>query len=99
MNGFAVVELGVLGLVLVAAAIALIVWKGPRLLAFGGLLTGFGGVWTLLFGRVALTCGDGAVFPDATCMTEDLAPWVVGSASLVVAGVIVSVVAIRRARS
>jgi hypothetical protein len=95
---FAVVELGVIGFALLAAAVGLIAWKGPALLAGGGLLSGFGLTWLLLFGRVQLTCGAGAVFPDSSCMSEDLTGWIVGSAAILGLGLLATAVGWRRAR-
>jgi len=97
-TGFVTIELGVIGLSLVLASIALIVWKGPRLPGFGGLLAGFGGLWTFLFARVALTCGPQALLPDSGCFTEDLTPWIAGSGALFAAGLVLSIVALRRRR-
>lgn len=94
--GFLVIELGVVGLAFLALAVFLIVWKGPRMLAFGGLLTGFGCLWAVLFARVALTCGADAFFPDAGCATEDLTSWIAGSAAIFVLGLGLSAVALRR---
>lgn len=97
-SGFLVLELGVVGLAFVVASIAVIAWKGPRIVVFGGLLAGFGGLWTVLFARVALTCGAAALFPDQTCSTEDLTPWVLGSAAVLVLGLGVSWNGARRMR-
>ena len=97
-SGFLVVELGVIGLAFALVSIALIAWKGPPLIAFGGLLAGFGGLWTLLIGRVALTCGADAFFPDPNCMTDDLTAWVAGSALLFLGGLVASAVGMRRRR-
>ena len=96
--GFLLIELGVVGLAFLALAVLLIVWKGPRMLAFGGLLTGFGCLWTVLLARVALTCGVDAFFPDANCATEDLTSWISGSAAIFVVGLGMSAVALRMLR-
>ena len=97
-SGFLVIEVGVVGLAFVAASIALIAWKGPRLLALGGLLTGFGGLWMVLFARVTLTCGADAFVPDPSCSTEDLTPWLVGSAAMLVLGLGIAGYGSRRRR-
>src|SRR5688500_8834831 len=81
-SGFLVIELGVIGLTVLALAVLLIAWKGPRLLAAGGLASGFGVLWMVLFVRVQLTCGPGALFPDAGCASDDLSPWILGSAGI-----------------
>jgi hypothetical protein len=95
-GGFVTIEFGVVGLSLLGMSIALIAWKGPRLFASGGLLSGFGLLWTLLFARVALTCGAEALFPNGSCSTEDLTPWIAGSCAVFVAGLVLSIVAIDR---
>jgi hypothetical protein len=97
-SGFLVIELGVIGLAFVLVSIGLIAWKGPRLAAFGGLLAGFGGLWTVLIGRVALTCGADAFLPDPNCMTDDLTSWVAGSGLLFLAGLVVSAFGLWRRR-
>jgi hypothetical protein len=97
-SGFLTIELGVVGLAALLVSIALIAWKGPRLLAAGGLLTGFGVLWTVLFLRVALTCGETAFFPDPTCFTEDLTAWAAGSAAIFIGGLLASAAALGRMR-
>jgi hypothetical protein len=47
---------GFLGILFLAASLGLIAWKGPRLLAGAGLLTGLGLVWAVLFTNVAINC-------------------------------------------
>ena len=98
VGGFAVLELGVLGVGVVAAALGLIAWKGPRLLAAGGLVTGIGVVWTVLFLRVQLTCGPGAPLPESGCVSEDLTAWIVGSGALLLGGLAASTAALRSNR-
>jgi hypothetical protein len=89
-------SLGVYGLIFLLACIGLILWKGPRLLAGAGLLTGLGLVCTVLFARVALTCG-GPLDPRVSeCHAGDLTGWVVGSAAVFVSGLVASAVALRR---
>ena len=97
-SGFGVLELGVFGTVLLLASILVIAWKGPCLVAAGGLVTGCGALWTALLSRVALTCGAGAFFPDPSCSTNDLTAWVTGSAAILVIGLVVSAAGLRRAR-
>jgi hypothetical protein len=97
-SGFLLIELGVIGLAFLAVALVVISWKGPRLLAAGGLLTGSGVLWTVLFARVALTCGATAFFPDPNCSTDDLTPWVASSAAIFIAGLLLSAFALARMR-
>ena len=97
-SGFAILELGVFGTLLLLASVVLIAWKGPGLLATGGLVTGVGVLWTALFSRVALTCGVGAFFPDPDCSTNDVALWIAGSGAVFVVGLVVSAAGLRRVR-
>jgi len=97
-SGFLVAELGVLGTAFLAASIALIAWKGPRLLAIGGLLTGFGALWTVLFVRITATCGPDAFLPDEGCATEDLTQWIAGSGAAFVTGLLLSSFVLWRSR-
>ena len=97
-TGFAVIELGVFGVAFLLVALALIAWKGPRLLAAGGLLTGFGLLWTVLFSRLVLTCGADAFFPDPNCFSDDVTSWVAASATIFVAGLLISASALSRIR-
>ena len=95
-GGLVLLELGFFGLVFVLASIGLILWKGPRLLAGSGLLTGLGLVSTVLFARVALTCG-GPLDPGLSeCFAPDLTGWLVGSAAVFVLGLVASAFALRR---
>ena len=94
-TGLLSLELGPLGW-LVAAAFALpALIVGPRVASIGGLLTGFGGIWLVLLGRVALTCripdGDG-------CQAPGIESWLIASAVLRRAGLGLTVVAIARDR-
>ena len=42
VSGLTLVMLGTIGLIIALLSLALIVWKGPRALAAGGLLMGLG---------------------------------------------------------
>jgi hypothetical protein len=48
--------LGILAPALLVLSILLILWKGPRLIAGAGYLTGFGLAWTVLITNATLTC-------------------------------------------
>ena len=96
VGGIGSLTFGVLGLAFLAVAALLIAWKGPRLLAGAGLVTGAGLIWTVLFTRVQLTCGQGEIGPNGGCFTEDLTPWIAGSAAVFVAGLVASALALRR---
>jgi hypothetical protein len=89
--GFATLEIPPLGwlLVVVFAIPALIV--GPRFAAIGGLLTGLGGVWLALLGRVALTCQ--ATGEELGCHAPGIEPWLSVGGAMLAIGLFLSIVA------
>jgi hypothetical protein len=91
--------LGIVAVPILIGSLVLILWKGPRLIAGAGFITGTGLLWTVLLGRVALTCGGpldtGA---NGTCVAGDLTAWILVAAVAFAAGVAGSVWAFRRAR-
>jgi hypothetical protein len=95
VTGLVLLATGTIGLPFIAASVVLIAWKGPRLLAGAGLLTGLGLVWTVLFLRVALTCGPFNT-PSHTCDPGDIWAWVGGSALIFAVGLLASAIALRR---
>jgi hypothetical protein len=97
-GGLLVLELGMFGLIFVVAAIALIVWKGPRGLAGAGLVTGVGLVWSVLFARVGLDC---TVFlePGKGCGADNIWGWVAASIVFFVGGLLASALALQRTKS
>ena len=96
VGGISLVSLGVPGIGFLAVALVLIAWKGPRLLAGAGLVTGLGLIWTVLFARVQLTCGADALFADPSCFSDDLTPWIAGATGIFVTGLVASALALRR---
>ena len=98
VSGVTVVMLGSIGLVFALASLALITWKGPRGLAFAGLLTGFGLIWTVLFAHSALTCGGPFDPRVSTCVASDLTRWISGSAAIFAFGLVTSARALQRTR-
>ena len=96
VGGIGLISFGVLGLAFLAIAALLIAWKGPRLLAAAGLLTGAGLIWTVLFARLQLTCTIGPIPADGGCHTEDLTAWIAGAAAIFVAGLVASALSLRR---
>lgn len=76
----------------------LVVWtwlaaKRPRFVGASGGLLGFGASWLLVFGRAAYRCTT-----DATCTQPDLRPWLGLGAALLVAGLALGLIALRRLR-
>lgn len=98
VSGLGLLVAGFIGLIILAAGVLLIAINGPRLLAGSGLVAGFGLVLTVLFARVALTCG-GPLDPGVgTCVAGDLTAWIVGSAVIFAIGLVVSALAFPRTR-
>jgi hypothetical protein len=91
-------ELGFYGLLFTLAFIGLAVWKGPRLPALSGLVTGVGLVWTLLLARVALDCAIESLTPGSGCDPPGIGPWIAGAAVILGIGAIATVVAARHLR-
>jgi hypothetical protein len=97
-SGLAVLTAGFVGIVVLAAALLLIAWKGPRSLALTGLVSGIGLVWTALFARVWLTC-DVLPQPAGTdCESGNTTQWVAASLGMFLAGLIGSALALQRTR-
>ena len=96
--GLCILIAGFIGLTVLAAALLLIAWKGPRSLALTGLVTGIGLVWTVLWARVWLTC-DVLPQPSGTsCDSGGISPWVVAAFSILMAGLVASALVLRRSR-
>ena len=90
--------LGSRGLIFALASLGLILWKGPRPLATAGLVTGVGLIWSVLFVRVALTCG-GPFDPGvSTCMASDLSGWIAGGGAVFALGLLASAFALQRTK-
>jgi hypothetical protein len=89
--------LGVLGLPILAGSLLLIVWKGPRLAAGAGFLTGWGLVWAVLVIQSTLSCLTFERGPGRWCEPADVTPWLVAGTTMLAAGLLVSAFAFRRA--
>ena len=98
ISGLMVLELGSLGLTFVLVSLGLILWKGPRRLAGAGLVSGFGLILSVLFARVALTCGGPFDPGTSTCVAPDLTGWVIGGAVIFGLGLIASALALQRTK-
>ena len=98
VSGLTLLVLGAIGTVFALVAVVLILWQGPRGLATAGLLTGTGLIWTVLFARVALTCGGPLDPGTSTCIAGDLTGWAAVGASIFALGLVASAFALRRSR-
>lgn len=94
--GFLALELPTIGyLILVLFAIPAAV-VGPRAAAIGGLLIGFGGVWLLLLGRVAVSCR--AIDGEIGCQSPGIEQWLAVGAAVMAVGVALTIAAVVRGR-
>ena len=92
-------ELGFIGLPFTLAFVGLVAWKGPRLPAASGLVTGVGLVWTLLFANTMVHCAIENATPGSGCDLGGIGGWVAAAAGLLLVGVVGTVVAARRLRA
>ena len=92
-GGFAALETPPVGYgVLIAFAVPALLGR-TRLAAFGGLLLGFGITWTLLLGRVAVTCDP----PD--CQSPGIESWLAVGLGVGAAGLVLTAVSVLRPRA
>jgi hypothetical protein len=94
--GFATLEIPSLGWLLVLAFAAPAAMSESRLASIGGLLTGLGGVWIVLLGRVALTCT--ATGDELGCQSPGIASWLAVGGAMLGAGLLLTIMAAIRAR-
>jgi len=92
-------ELGFIGLLFTLVFVGLIAWKGPRLPAASGLVTGVGLVWTLLFANVFLACAASKLRPGEDCDLAGIGPWVATAAGVLLLGALGTIFAARRLRA
>jgi hypothetical protein len=91
-------EFGIYGLAFAAISLGLIAWKGPRAVATAGFITGLGGTWAFLFGRVMVSCAGQNAEAAGSCDAGNIGAWVLGSAMVLCVGVVASVIVARRVR-
>jgi hypothetical protein len=93
-GGFLTLEFPALGwLIVVAFAIPAAI-VGPRAAAIGGLLTGLGGIWLVLLGRVAITCQ--ATGEELGCHAPGIESWLAVGGAMLAIGIVLSSVGARR---
>lgn len=88
--------LGVLGLPIILASVALIAWKGPRQLAGAGLLTGWGLLWTVLIVNSTVACLTIDRGPGRWCEPGDTGGWLLAGIAIFVVGLVTSAAAFGR---
>lgn len=97
-SGVCILVAGFIGITVLAAALLLIAWKGPRTLALTGVVSGIGLVWTVLFARVWLTCDVLSQPPGESCESPGISLWVVAALGILIAGLVATVLALWRSR-
>ena len=95
----ALIGFGVTGVVFTMLFVGLIAWKGPRLAATAGLVTGLGVVWAILFSNVLVQCAQEDATPGSSCDVPGIGVWVAASVGVLLLGVVGTLVAARRLRA
>jgi len=96
--GFTVFEAPALGVVLAVAFAVPALVGTPRLAPFGGLLTGAGGVLTVVLWMAAARCDSlNRGSAQEGCTSPDLGPWFAAGGAMVAAGLAFTVLAVARA--
>jgi hypothetical protein len=91
--------LGILGMPIVLASIALIAWKGPQAIAGAGFLTGWGLLWTVAILNSTISCLTIDRGPGRWCEPgEGVGPFLVAGIALFAGGLLASAFALRRER-
>jgi hypothetical protein len=88
--------LGLLGLPIIVVSILLIAWKGPRLIAGAGFLTGWGLLWSVAITQSTVACLTFERGPGRWCEPGDVGPWLVAGIVMFVIGLLGSAAALRR---
>lgn len=90
--------LGFLGLPLLVSSILLILWKGPRVLAMAGFLTGWGLLWTVAITQATIACITFERGPGRDCEPGDVGPFLAVGVAVFAVGIASSAWALRRSR-
>ena len=88
--------LGVIGLPIIVTSLALIAWKGPRLLAGAGFLTGWGLLWTVAIVQSTVACLTFERGPGRWCEPADTGAWLVAGIVMFALGLAASAFAFAR---
>ena len=95
LDGLLAAELPVMGLVLLGLGVALNARTPTRLAGIGGLLLGFGGLWFLVLWNAMVRCAAFDALPDQGCSMPSVTGFLVIAAVPMVAGIGLTVLAIR----
>lgn len=95
-TGFGVLATGIIGIGLAVLALALIAWKGSRVLAIGGYLCGFAALWAVLMWNVVARCNAENQQAGTTCVSGATSAYLVASVIVLLVGVAITIVGARR---
>jgi hypothetical protein len=96
-GGLLTLEFPTLGWLIVAVFAIPAAIVGPRAAAIGGLLTGLGGIWLVLLGRVAITCQ--ATGEELGCHAPGIESWLAVGGAMLAIGIVLSMIALVRSTS
>ena len=97
-GGLLTVIFPIVGIAALLIFVAMAARRDSRLLAWSGLLVGFGGGWTALLLRVGASCSEFTAVPGQECMAPNLTGWLFAGVALLASGLALLVVGLLRAR-
>ena len=98
-GGFLVLLFPIMGVLLIGLGVIGILRARPRLAGASGLLLGIGAIILTLLAQAQIACEAFDAAPNQGCEAPDITSYVVLAGGLTVAGVLGSVVALRRRAS
>lgn len=98
LDGLLLFEFPVLGVALVGAAVALVIWQRRAIAGLAGLSVGIGGMWLGVLLRARWSCDAFNAVPGQGCEMPNVDGYLVVGAAVLVAGLGLTGVAARRRR-
>jgi hypothetical protein len=95
-GGLLAVYFPIVGIAAVLLFAAIAARRPSRLVAWSGLLVGFGGGWAALLLRAISSCAEFDAAPGRACAAPDVTGWLFAAAALLASGVTLLLVAGRR---
>jgi hypothetical protein len=97
---FLVLVFPLVGVLILLAAVALLLLRGPRRFGIGGLLIGFGSTWTALLLLARLNCDAFNAAPNQGCTEPPtIDTYLVAGVILAMLGLALTLVAVRERRA
>ena len=97
-GGLLTVYIPVIGLAAVLLFAAMAARRSSRLVAWSGLLVGFGGAWAAFLLRAISSCAGWDSAQGQACVAPDITGWLLGAGALLASGVVLLLVARSRSR-